>query len=380
MRRSITCVLAAILITSFVAAQRPKYNMDAPPLSVELLQAPSGARASWDSLKGQAVVLDFWSTWCTGCVAEIPRLNAIAEKFKDSPVRFIYVTDEDQETVSRFLARRPISGWVALDTNGAAFRAFGVEGRPLAAFIDKNGVLRGETNLEPTESQVQDLLAGTLLMAESAEAAIPTVGTERIAPLPLLAVLIRPAMTEAESGMSPGATRQRGNVWEAWGLDLGKILSYSFSISQPRILVTAPYDKERYDLSVTLPDASEESRKRTLKAIVESAFSVRAQTEKRETDVFILRRRASASLKFREYPNGRAVGAIVSLAEQTLGRPVLDETGLSKKYDFVLSFPRNTAELMDSVQSLGLELVPDRRLIDTLVVEPPTSAADVPIS
>jgi thiol-disulfide isomerase/thioredoxin len=370
MSRSIVCGLVAILTVSFVAAQQPKYNVDAPGLAIELLQAPGGAQATWESLKGQAVVLDFWSTWCTGCVAEIPRLNALAEKFKDKPVRFIHVTDEDAETVSRFLAKRPILGWVGLDARGATFRAFGVEGRPLTAFIDANGVLRGETNVEFRESDLEELLAGTLRMAQSAEAEIPSVGAEVNAPRPLLQVLIRPAVSEAESGMSSGATRQRGNVWEAWGLNLSRILSYSFSISQPRILVPAGYDKARYDVSVTLPDGSEESRGKMLKEAVESAFRIRAQIARGETDVFILRKRASADLEFREYPNGRALGAIVSLAEQTLGRPVLDETGLHEKYDFVLAFPHNAGELMGSIQRLGLELSPERRNIDILVAEP----------
>jgi thiol-disulfide isomerase/thioredoxin len=379
MSQSIVFGLVAVLTSCFVAAQQPRYNVDAPALAVELLQAPSGARATWESLKGQAVLLDFWSTWCTGCVAEIPRLNAIAEKFRDKPVRFIYVTDEDRETVSRFLAKRPISGWVALDTHGAAFRAFGVEGRPLTAFIDAHGVLRGETNLELTESEVENLLAGTLLMTQSAEAEIPSVGAERNAPLPLFEVLIRPAIAETESGMSPGSTRQRGNVWEAWGLNLDVILSYSFLISQPRILVPMSYDKARYDVSVTLPDSSEESRRKMLKEAVESAFRIRAQIARRETDVFILRKRASAELEFKEYPNGRALGAIVSLAEQTLGRPVLDETGLHEKYDFVLAFPHNTGELIDSIQSLGLELIPERRSIDMLVVDQSAPTESVPI-
>jgi thiol-disulfide isomerase/thioredoxin len=370
MSRSIGWGLAAVLTASFVAAQQPRYNLDAPALAVDLLQAPSGAQVTWESLKGQAVVLDFWSTWCTGCVAEIPRLNAIAEKLKDKPVRFIYITDEDAETVSRFLAKRPISGWVGLDTHGTTFRAFGVEGRPLTAFIDANGVLRGETNLELSESDIGKLLAGNLRMAPSAGSEIPTIGTEANAPRPLLEVLIRPAVSEAESGMSPGAMRQRGNVWEAWSLNLSRILSYSFSISQPRILVPVSYDTARYDISVTLPDGSEESRKEMLQSSVASAFHVRVQIARRETDVFVLRRPASTSLPFEEYEHGRSLGAIVSLAEQTLRHPVLDETGLHGKYDFVLSFPRDAGELLGSIQRLGLELVSERRTIDLLIAEP----------
>jgi thiol-disulfide isomerase/thioredoxin len=273
MSRSIGWGLAAVLTASFVAAQQPRYNLDAPALAVDLLQAPSGAQATWESLKGQAVVLDFWSTWCTGCVAEIPRLNAIAEKLKDKPVRFIYITDEDAETVSRFLAKRPISGWVGLDTHGTTFRAFGVEGRPLTAFIDANGVLRGETNLELSESDIGKLLAGNLRMAPSAGSEIPTIGTEANAPRPLLEVLIRPAVSEAESGMSPGAMRQRGNVWEAWSLNLSRILSYSFSISQPRILVPVSYDTAATTSQLLFLTVARKAAKRCSRAALHLRFT-----------------------------------------------------------------------------------------------------------
>jgi Protein of unknown function (DUF3738) len=95
-----------------------------------------------------------------------------------------------------------------------------------------------------------------------------------------------------------------------------------------------------------------------LKEAVESAFRIRARMARRETDVFILRRPVSTSLSFKEYERGRSLGAIISLAEQTLGQPVLDETELLGKYDFVLAFPRNAGKLLGSIQRLGLELIP----------------------
>src|SRR5580700_1685735 len=103
LRCLILCSLSVILIATLVEAQQAAHHPHAPTLAVDLLQAPKGAQASWPSLRGRAVVLYFWATWCTGCVAEIPHLNAITEKFKDRPVTFIFVTDEEQDTVSRFI-------------------------------------------------------------------------------------------------------------------------------------------------------------------------------------------------------------------------------------------------------------------------------------
>src|SRR4051794_18336148 len=93
----------------------------APPLSVEqLLNAPDGASAEWSRLKGKIVVVEFWATWCAPCIASIPHLNELAERFKDKEVVFISLTDEPRTTVEPFLKRKPIKGWVALDTDHQA--------------------------------------------------------------------------------------------------------------------------------------------------------------------------------------------------------------------------------------------------------------------
>src|SRR5436853_64351 len=97
------CALAIVLTTpSLISAQIPRYGEPAPKLAFDLLQGHSQEKPTLESLKGQAIALEFWATWCTGCVWQIPHLNALAEQFKDAPVRFISITDEsDKGLVSR---------------------------------------------------------------------------------------------------------------------------------------------------------------------------------------------------------------------------------------------------------------------------------------
>src|SRR5262245_37427861 len=108
------CLLASSLLLTLgsagqIPAAEPTVGAEPPPLQLEkVLQAPAGARASWDALQGKVVVLEFWATWCGPCITAIPHLNELADAFKDKPVQFIAITDEDEKVVAPFLKRKPI--------------------------------------------------------------------------------------------------------------------------------------------------------------------------------------------------------------------------------------------------------------------------------
>lgn len=118
----------------------------APELSIDrLLQAPNGAVASWESLKGKVVVLEFWATSCGPCISAIPHMNDIAEGVKDKPVQFICVTREEQSVVERFLQEHPIKGWVGLDPDRSVAASYGVRAIPRTVVVDKSGMIRAIT-------------------------------------------------------------------------------------------------------------------------------------------------------------------------------------------------------------------------------------------
>lgn len=50
------------------------------------------------------VVLNFWATWCSPCLEEMPNLNKIKSNFKDKPVKFISLSiDKDSVKLNDFL-------------------------------------------------------------------------------------------------------------------------------------------------------------------------------------------------------------------------------------------------------------------------------------
>jgi thiol-disulfide isomerase/thioredoxin len=119
---------------------------DRPPaLEIRTLDGPA---LKWDDLKGNAVVLDFWATWCPPCVKSIPHLNAFVEEFAGKPVRFVSVTYEKDETVRPFLAKHPLRTVVGLDEGCSMFRSFKAWGIPMVVLVGPDGLVKGVVHAE----------------------------------------------------------------------------------------------------------------------------------------------------------------------------------------------------------------------------------------
>ena len=92
-------------------------------------------------LKGSAHLLFFWATWCAPCKKAVPEVMALAQS---RGMDVLAISDEDEETVSRFLAERaePFIPLVAVDPLRKSFVAYGVSGTPTVLLVDGDGVIR----------------------------------------------------------------------------------------------------------------------------------------------------------------------------------------------------------------------------------------------
>ena len=53
---------------------------------------------------GKITIVNFWGTWCPGCVAELPYFNQIATEYKDNVTVVAVHTDLDRDTAADFVA------------------------------------------------------------------------------------------------------------------------------------------------------------------------------------------------------------------------------------------------------------------------------------
>jgi len=143
-------------------AGAPKKDAPAPALVLETFVAGDlKAVKGWEDLKGQAVVLEFWATFCDPCVENIPHMNELVETFKGKPVVFISLTRDSRGEIEKFMKTHPMKGNVAVEATGA-FRNFKVRGIPHTVLVDKAGVIRAFSYPSMvTPATIEALMAGS---------------------------------------------------------------------------------------------------------------------------------------------------------------------------------------------------------------------------
>lgn len=111
------------------------------------------------SLKGRAVILFFWTTWCPSCQKEIKQMNdKQAELSKDAVALVTINVNEPAAKVKKFFENYPHSFRVLLDIEGSVSQTYGVMGVPTYFLIDKKGRIVFNNNYFP-QKEYKDLIS-----------------------------------------------------------------------------------------------------------------------------------------------------------------------------------------------------------------------------
>ena len=165
-------ILVAALAWIFLSADRagtstageipaPKEGFLAPDFS---LRTPEGETVTLSELRGQAVLVNLWATWCPPCKAEMPTLQAYHNKYNGEGFSIIAINDGDPTPdVVQFAKDYNLTFPIWLDpTYIATEDAFKTLNLPSSFVIDRNGIIRwqwvGEINRKMLEKFVTPII------------------------------------------------------------------------------------------------------------------------------------------------------------------------------------------------------------------------------
>lgn len=112
-------------------------------------------------LRGQAVLVNFWATWCGPCREEMPEINRVYEDEQDRGFNVVAIDlEESEDQIRRFVDDElgGVSFTIGLDPDGAITNQYRVTGWPTNYLVDGNGIIVFKRSGNINENLLYDLL------------------------------------------------------------------------------------------------------------------------------------------------------------------------------------------------------------------------------
>ena len=161
--------------TAYIIDEAPAVGLKpgdlAPELSVPLedgttyqLTDLDGNPIRLEDLRGKAVWINFFATWCPPCQSETPVMREVSERYKDRGLELVAVSVQETspEDVKAYADKYELEYTIGFDGSGRIFRAYKVYALPTQFFIDANGIIRdvaqGPMTVESASAYIERIL------------------------------------------------------------------------------------------------------------------------------------------------------------------------------------------------------------------------------
>jgi len=126
----------------------------------------NGVAFSAADFDGKVTLINFWATWCTPCVEEMPMLSRLHQNYASRGVQVVGIALDDPQKAGDFAAQLDIHYPVLVGTTDAILvgRQFGNRAGmlPYSVLLDSEGIVRwaylGALDPQEVEAQIRALL------------------------------------------------------------------------------------------------------------------------------------------------------------------------------------------------------------------------------
>ena len=164
-------LIVALILLELTGTQTADDNLahDAPreviyPAPDFAVVTEEGETLTLADFNGQVLFLNFWQTWCTPCLIEMPHFREFLDQHPNDPIAVLAVNiAETPAAVADFFERNGIARIpVAYDRDSSVQRRYAVYNLPTTFVIDQQGNVRywkmGGMNIQEMEDIAEQLL------------------------------------------------------------------------------------------------------------------------------------------------------------------------------------------------------------------------------
>jgi peroxiredoxin len=142
-------VVTAVVGGGWIVLTRAQQSAGVAAGAVAGLAAPDfslltsdGRTITLSDLRGQAVIVNFWATWCPPCLEEMPTLQEVYEAYRDEGLVVLAINqDEPADRVARFAQQHGLTFPLLLDAEFNVTDRYQVGLLPSTFFVDRAGVV-----------------------------------------------------------------------------------------------------------------------------------------------------------------------------------------------------------------------------------------------
>jgi len=108
------------------------------------LKTTTGETIKLSDLRGQAVLVNLWATWCPPCRAEMKSIEKVYNEYKDQGLVVLAVDmtyQDDPTKIAPFVTEQGLTFRILLDETGDMAQAYQLRSLPSSFFINRDGII-----------------------------------------------------------------------------------------------------------------------------------------------------------------------------------------------------------------------------------------------
>jgi peroxiredoxin len=152
--------------TSLSDTAAPRQGFLAPDFSIE---SSNGETISIGAQEGKVLLVNFWTSWCPPCRAEMPAIQRVYQEYQDDGLVVLAINATNQDNIAdviSFIAENGLSFPILFDRDGEISRKYNLYSLPTSYFIDQDGIIRDVVIGGPMaeallRTRIEDLLEGS---------------------------------------------------------------------------------------------------------------------------------------------------------------------------------------------------------------------------